>query len=217
MPPQVVIAFCGEGPTDHEALPHLLERIVEDIIALRSGESYVATVIDYPLSSLNGQGVTNQYRSLASRAAGAHLICVHHDAGRLPLQERRRQNFEPGVAAAVVPEGMRRTVFIPVIPVREMEAWLLVDMAAIESVIGDIPPNVPLPASHRGVERLEDPKRILSTIIEAQTRRLSDHSALLMALAEELDLQALSALPAVQSLRRELEEGLTQQGFLRPH
>lgn len=108
MPPQVVIAFCGEGPTDHEALPHLLERIVEDIIALRSGESYVATVIDYPLSSLNGQGVANQYRALANKAAGAHLICVHHDAGNLTLQERRRRNFEPGVAAVVGPEGERR-------------------------------------------------------------------------------------------------------------
>jgi len=217
MPPQVVIAFCGEGPTDHEALPHLLERIVEDIIALRSGESYVATVIDYPLSSLNGQGVANQYRALANKAAGAHLICVHHDAGNLTLQERRRRNFEPGVAAVVGPEGERRPVFIPVIPVREMEAWLLADTAAIEDVIGDVPSNVPLPSIHRDLERLQDPKLILSAIIEAQTRRLSDRAALLMALAEELDLQTLSALPAVQSLRRELEEGLTRQGFLRPH
>ena len=217
MPQQIIIAFCGEGRTDHYALPHLLRRIVEDILISRNADFEVVQPLEYPLSSLNGQGVTNQYRSLASRAAGAHLICVHHDAGSLPLQERRRQNFEPGVAAVVEPEGMRRAVFIPVIPVREMEAWLLADTAAIESVIGDIPPNVPLPASHRGVERLEDPKRILSTIIEAQTRRLSDHAALLMALAEELDLQTLSALPAVQSLRRELEEGLTRQGFLRPH
>lgn len=216
MPPQVVIAFCGEGPTDHEALPHLLERIVEDIIASRSGESYVATVIDYPLSSLNGQGVANQYRALASKAAGAHLICVHHDAGSLTLQERRMRNFEPGVAAVEGPEGMRRPVFIPVIPVREMEAWLLVDARAIEDVIGDVPPDVSLPSSHRDVERLRDPKLTLSTIIEAQTRRLSDHAALLRALAEELDLQTLSALPAVQSLRCELEAGLTALGFLLP-
>ena len=97
-----------------------------------------------------------------------------------------------------------------------MEAWLLADTAAIEDVIGDVPSNVPLPSIHRDLERLQDPKRILSAIIEAQTRRLSDHSALLRALAEELDLQTLSALPAVQSLRRELEEGLTRQGFLRP-
>lgn len=215
MPPQVVIAFCGEGPTDHKALPHLVERIVEDIIASRSGESYAVAVIDYPLSSLNGQGVANQYRALANKAAGAHLICVHHDAGNLTLQERRAWNFEPGVAAAR-PGGEQRPVFIPVIPVREMEAWLLVDTAAIEEVIGDIPSNVSPPASHRDVERLQDPKRMLSTIIEAQTRRLSDHATLLRALAEELDLQVLSDLPAVQSLRRELEEGLTLQGFLRP-
>lgn len=216
MPQQVIIAFCGEGKTDHYALPHLLRRIVEDILISRNAEIEVVQPLDYPLPDLNGQGVANQYRSLANKATGAHLICVHHDAGNLTLQERRRLNFEPG-AAAVGPGGKRRPVFIPVIPVREMEAWLLADTAAIEDVVGDVPSNVPLPSTHRDLERLQDPKLILSAIIEAQTHHLSDHAVLLEALAEELDLQALSALPAVQSLRRELEEGLTRQGFLRPH
>ena len=216
MPQQVVIAFCGEGKTDHYALPHLLRRVVEDILISRNADFEVVQPLDYPLSELNGQGVANQYPLLASRAAGAHLICVHHDAGNLSLQERRRQNFEQGIAAAAVHGGKRSPVFIPVIPVREMEAWLLVDVRAVVDIIGDIPPEAGLSLKPQEIEALLDPKSVLDAIIGAQTRKMSERSVLMEALAEELDLQALSALPAVQSLRRELEEGLTLQGFLRP-
>lgn len=216
MPRQVIIAFCGEGSTDHYALPYLLRRIAEDILISRNAEFEVVQPLDYLLSELNGQGVNNQYQALAGKAAGAHLICVHHDANHLTVQERRAQNFEPGVAAAGLDSETARPFFIPVIPVREMETWLLVDKTAIERVIGDIPASAQIPASPRDLERLRDPKELLSSIIAAQTRNMSERAVLMEALAEELDLQALSALPAVQSLRRELEDGLRLQGFLRP-
>ncbi len=107
-------------------------------------------------------------------------------------------------------------MFIPVIPVQEMEAWLLVDASAVKNIIGDIPAEAGLSSKPQEIEALLDPKSVLDAIIRAQTRKMSERSVLLEALAGELDLQALSALPAVQSLRRELEEGLTRQGFLRP-
>ena len=216
MAQQIIIAFCGEGSTDHYALPHLLRRVVEDILISRNAEIEVVQPLDYLLSELNGQGVDNQYQALADKAAGAHLICVHHDANRLTLQERRAQNFEPGVAAAGLDGETARPFFVPVIPVREMETWLLVDKTAIEGIIGEIPPDARFPAIPRELERLRDPKELLSSIIAAQTRKMSERAVLMEALAEELDMELLSALPAVQSLRRELEEGLTRQGFLRP-
>ena len=70
MPRQVIIAFCGEGTTDHYALPYLLRRIAEDILISRNAEFEVVQPLDYLLSELNGQGVDNQYQALAGKAAG---------------------------------------------------------------------------------------------------------------------------------------------------
>lgn len=213
---QVIIAFCGEGPTDHDVLPHLLQRLVEAVLAEGGAETDVLRPFDYPVAVLNVSGVQEQYRVLAEQVAQADLICVHHDADNLSLEQRRAQNFRPGVAAVAWPASGSHPIFVGVIPVREMEAWLLADENALTDVIGDIPPSLDFPRRTRDVERALDPKGMLEAIIRHQTRKLPSGSVLRETLAQQINLRALSALPAVQQLRKDLTMALTERGFLSP-
>ena len=212
---QVIIAFCGEGATDHEALPSLLRRMVESILIEQGNAGLdVPDLLHYQRPG--GADVREQYQYLARQASGAHLICVHHDAGNGRWQQRREQNFDPGVASVDFGDNDTHPIFIPVIPVREMEAWLLVDRQAIESVVGDIPSTEELQDSTTWIEGIRDPKALLGAIIDAQPRRRPDDGALRRGLAEELSLHRLFTLPAVKQLRDDLESGLVSFGFITP-
>jgi hypothetical protein len=108
---------------------------------------------------------------------------------------------------------------IAVIPVRETEAWTLVDGDALRAFFGIKMTNQQLgiPSKAREVEKLIDPKQVLESAIAKAvgTRRGKMKSAaFLESISEKIELACLRQVPAFNRFENELKNALASLGIL---
>ena len=145
--------------------------------------------------------------------AGIDMVFIHRDSDG-PDREGREREIRRGVEESGFPHP-----FIPVIPVQETEAWLLLDEQAIRDVVaskGKQPLKLPKP---NAIEGTRNPKEILQKALlsasETSGRRLkkkknsfSRHRRVLM---QRLDpFGAVRNLPSWQCLERDIKRALEQ-------
>lgn len=106
-----------------------------------------------------------------------------------------------------------------VVPVREMEAWTLVDGNALRATFGTVLDNKALgiPSSPREVERIYDPKLVLNEaydkVVGLPRRRKTNVTSFLNAIGERIDLNQLRQVQAYQRFETELYRALFELGY----
>jgi hypothetical protein len=146
MASKVHFAFFREGVSDEDLLPHLRTLLVK-----AGAAEAVGTVRTYP-------GPTaDKFRRLLAEEGSVDLVFVHRDSDSAGSDARRTEIFSAAEAA-----GFSSPV-VPVVPVRMIEAWLLLSETEIRRVVGKPNGRKPLglPALHE-IERRADPKDILA-------------------------------------------------------
>lgn len=178
-----------------------------------------------PQSPINGdwadfRRLRRPPRTLADRLTTAidlfpcNLLFIHRDAER-QSRDLRLDEITGAVTKAFASGG--GPPIVPIIPIRMMEAWLLLDDAAIRRAAGN--PNgreeLTLP-SVGDIEGLPDPKRALeSLIIQAsglgpqRFRRLNWHPSLVAERTD--DFSPLLALSAFAALETDLRVALSRE------
>ena len=160
------VVFLGEGSSDNGIAPHI------ETLAAHRGIPVALTVPDLSLlGSRVGHAVPDKLRAVRGMGGGYDLAVVHRDADRGPADDRFAEIRE---AVAREWPGLAH---VPAVPVRMLEAWLLLDEAAIRRVAenpnGKVPLN--LPKGIR-VEQIADPKAWLKESLaqasELKGRRL---------------------------------------------
>jgi hypothetical protein len=150
--------YLCEGSSDTGLRFHI-EGIAGDL-----GRQILVTVPDLNrLPNKPGPGVEGKLRAAQQLSDGGHaydLVVIHRDSDREPSDHRRSEIAE---AVAAVSPGLAH---VPAIPVRMLEAWLLLDQSAIREVAGN--PNgrmaLDLPKPARA-ESMADPKALLKQAI----------------------------------------------------
>ncbi|WP_315552420.1 DUF4276 family protein [Microbacterium aurum] len=165
-PVDVNFALLVEGNSDEGLLPHLRQLIVEAGAARASGERV----------RLHGP-LVDRITELASWST-YNLLFVHKDADR-PEREPR-----VGQIAAAVRRSAWNGEHVPVVPVQEMEAWLLVDEAQIRAIAGRPNGRVSLNLPRLGrIENTPNPKEVLKAAYmaacESSGRRHQENARLL--------------------------------------
>ncbi len=140
------------------------------------------------------------------------IIFVHRDAEREP-REKRLQEIKEAISQC---QSIR--AYVPVIPIRMTEAWLLIDTNAIRRAADN--PNgcvaIDLP-SVKKLESVPDPKRELHSLLEAASektgRRLDqfkrDLPLRVRRVADYIDdFSPLRRLPAFQKFEADLSRAL---------
>lgn len=205
---RIFFVFVGEGSTDSALVSHL-----EDLCVLcGAGE---ATGIAPDLGRLRekvGRTVGAQVEAAVALEPNANLIFVHRDADSADSEPRYREIDTAFEDLDVVQRG------VPVVPVQETEAWLLLDEEEIRRVADN--PNgrsqLDLPRPRR-VEGISDPKSLLAEILvkasELRGRRLERFKRSIprrvRLLLERLDPQGrVRLLPAWQRLRSDVREAI---------
>lgn len=187
----------------------------------RSLRAVLAWVLsDLPI--LGGRGFVIQVASpranlrerleVAVRRYPCDVLFVHRDAEREP-KEKRLEEIRDAAAAVGVP------AFVPVVPVRMTEAWLLIDEKAIRRAAGNPHGQAPLPLPKAAkLESVADPKDALRTCLiqasEKTGRRLRqferDLPECVQRVAELIpDFSPLRQLPAFQGFEQEARRVLT--------
>lgn len=194
-----------EGVSDDGLLPHLRE------LVLRAGADEVTgTSRGYTGSTVQKLGL------VAGEPVSPDLVFVHRDADSADHQPR----YDEIADAADKVSGGKFPV-IGVVPVFELEAWLLLDGPAIRSVVGR--PNgklaLALPSLAK-VEKTSQPKEILASAClkasEKSGRRYEKERRLFSqrrrALLERLDIDGpIMQLQAWQRLKMDVAEFMARK------
>ncbi|GAA3169597.1 hypothetical protein GCM10010451_17630 [Streptomyces virens] len=150
--------YLCEGSSDTGLRFHI------EAIAADMGREILVTVPELDrLPNKPGHSVVDKLRAAQQLSDAGHaydLVVIHRDSDREPPDRRRREIAD---AVAAVSPGLAH---VPVIPVRMLEAWLLLDQSAIREVAGN--PNgkmaLDLPKPARA-ESVADPKALLKQAI----------------------------------------------------
>jgi hypothetical protein len=189
--------LVGDGSSDKRLLP-----IINWLLQTHSSRAITATWADFTI-------LETPPRTLAAKVAAAvelypaDLLFVHRDAETAPRQQRVGEIV---AACAQFPDQP----FVPVIPIRMHEAWLLTNEEAIRTAAGKprgrIALNLPPKTS---LENHPDPKQALYTALETASelsgrhlRRFKVKSAAYRVselMSEYSSLRGLSAFDALEA------------------
>jgi hypothetical protein len=205
---RIHFVLVGEGPSDEGLIPHLENLCIElgasEVTGIspdfqRLGKPFRRTTLDRLQAALRLEPTAN-------------LLFVHRDADSLDSAARYEEIRD------AVDQCRVRKPYVPVVPVQETEAWLLLDEAAIRTVAGHPKGKRPLDLPRpRHVESIADPKEKLKLALiqasELSGRRLErfrrdfpSHRRLL--LQRMPSGGALLEIPSWMRLRERLEQAI---------
>lgn len=193
----LTFAFLREGTSDDGLLPHL-----RDLVVRAGAPAAIGSSRDY-------RGSTEQrLRQVQAEGANVDIVFVHRDADS-PDGEPRREEVRQAAAAVGIPS------VVSVVPVQELEAWLLVDEAAIRHVVGRPSGRTPISLPRlAAIERAASPKEILQTACltasetagRRRAREQRDFPRRRLTLLERLDIDGpVRRLPSWQQLEADIE------------
>jgi len=193
----VTFVLLREGPSDDGLIPHLATLILR-----AGGVEAIGQPINYSGT------VANKLRLLMLERDDIDIAFVHRDADRVGPVRRRAE-----IARAIEHAGITAAV-VPVIPVQELEAWLLVDASAVRNVVGRPLGRTDLRLPKlAGIEATRSPKEILQSALlvasETTGRRREkekrDFEKRRRALLDRLDVDGpVRQLPAWQQLESDV-------------
>ena len=201
----VSFAFLCEGSSDTGLIAHL------ETLLMHFGVQEATGMPDTRKGTIPAR--LRQLRAEGTEA-GIDMVFIHRDSDD-PDRKGREREIRRGVEESGFPHP-----FIPVIPVQETEAWLLLDEQAIRDVVacpkGKQPLRLPKP---NAIEGTRNPKEILQKALlaasETSGRRLKKeknsfkhHRRVLL---QRLDsFGAVRNLPSWQCLERDIRRALAQ-------
>ena len=200
----VSFAFLCEGSSDTGLIAHL------ETLLVHFGAQEATGMPDTRKGTIPAR--LRQLRT-EETGTGIDMVFIHRDSDG-PDRKRREREIRRGVEESGFPHP-----FIPVIPVQETEAWLLLDEQAIRDVVaskGKQSLRLPKPNAIEGTRK---PKEILQKALlaasETSGRRLkkeknsfNHHRRVLL---QRLDpFGAVRDLPSWQCLERDIQRALAQ-------
>lgn len=206
----LMLAFYGEGNSDREFLPPLIQRTSKAIL-----DDYANRMVElWDIKTINKKSGSQDKAILeaAQEAGERHALLIHNDADARGYWKTRKKLFEPGYSLVQEFSGWACQNLIPVIPVHEVEAWMLADLETLGRILGaKLDPHMfNLSFGIASIETLSDPKRKLNDIVRyvnanrSRRRQQIDLQDRLEPLARQIDLHKLFELSAYREFVREL-------------
>ena len=215
------LALFAEGITDHRFLAPILRRVTEDLCLQFANDMVeIGEVLEFrsPVQHRDSDRATRILEA-AREAHGAYgILFIHTDGGGNP-SSALKERVEPAVQRIANELIQERERTVAVVPVRETEAWALVDGDALRAAFGTVLDDMSLgiPRMPREVERVLDPKQSLNQAFAnvIGTRRLKKKKAeaFLDAIGERVRLVRLREVLAFQRFERDLQAALLDLGY----
>jgi hypothetical protein len=213
------LALYAEGETDHRFLDEVLRRSVEERL-LGRGHSVEVPAMQRLTVDATATNRADRIANGCDMMQGAfHLLFVHADGGGDP-DLARIERTDPGIELVLERLGDAARAGVPVVPVRETEAWALADYDTLRSVLATRCSNdeLGLPRRSRMLEGVEDPKALFDNAVRVarggrRHRRRASASAYLDLLGARVDVSTLAALPGFARLLADIDAALDRLGL----
>jgi hypothetical protein len=205
---RVKFVLVCEGPSDRGLVRHL------EALCIRAGaDEAIGDAPDLGLLPVPpGKSMDKQVEAVLALVADVNLLFIHRDADARDSSEVRRRLMETLSRRNDLP------IHVLIVPIQELEAWLLVDPQAIREVVSnprgtvdlDIPPVHRIESTARPKERLHAALRLASESRGRALDRLKHEIPHLHAvLLERLDLDGpVTRLSSWQSLISDVDAAI---------
>lgn len=199
-----------EGVSDRWFLAELLRRALDSMCSVRC-RHVVEVEIDYVLA--DHQRPANILDALGS-VGRFDLLLYHHDGAPPMVSQTKVAEVCSSLAE------YRSELVLPVVPIRETEAWMLADPEAVAGLCGVQAGRVieaGVPARAGDVESIRDPKQLLKSVL-CETARAHNGSRipredLFRRLGETVDLDRLREVQSFARWWSDMTEALVEMGY----
>lgn len=199
------VLIC-EGSTDREFLPELLRRAIRELALDFSGPAMEVEIIPLPVR----HSEVDKILAALSEADRFDLLLYHHDG-------RPERTAEEKIAEVRQAVSVRSEPLVPVVPVREIEAWILADPAALAraSALSAAAAAGLVPKRARDVEEIVDPKKVLAAATAGTSGGFAraNQAERFARIAEHVDLARLRQVPSFQRWLTDMTEALARLGY----
>ena len=212
MPTRFLLAvLVCEGTSDEWFLPILLRRAIQRLCA----GGRVEVQVEIEVAAADHQRPDTIIDAL-DQVPRFDVLLYHHDGSPSAPAQAKVEEVRRDVTA------VRREPLVAVVPVRETEAWLLADPAALARAVGVPVATVARVVTQRAkdVESIADPKKAVNSLVAtAAGRRVSgsrlqaERPDLYAAVAANLDLDRLRQVPSFQRWWDEMAQALEKMGY----
>lgn len=195
---QLFFGFFGEGPTDERYFETLLTEYLTEVGALRG----IDIEIFSPMIMRSAKKTfLEQMREIEKENPGLSLFFVHMDADGRNAARVLAEKWHPWLEECKEP-----CRWIPVVPVRMLESWLLADARALSDTFLISELEIEKITAGVNPENIADPKGKLEEIKRAgKQRRPSGREE---TIAQRTRFSELEKLPSFQAFARDVEERL---------
>ncbi|SNY12270.1 DUF4276 family protein [Paractinoplanes atraurantiacus] len=203
-------ALISEGVSDDRFLPFLLYRALEEICLTRFEDPVDVDQVTVLRHLQRPPNVPEILGLVEENADTFHLVFVHRDRGA--NADRVRDEW---IAPLIKAWGRSRSErLVPVVPVRETEAWLLADGAALRAALGVqwSDAEMGVPARPKDVEAIADPKIPIGRLARRRGRPIEDFFE---EIAESISLDVLRKVPSFDAFEQQTVEALADMGYRR--
>jgi hypothetical protein len=211
----ITFGFLGEGSRDYGFILPVAERQIQGLLP-----AYDVQPIPYNQSHVpSNLPLDERILAYARLGEGLHFLLYHLDADHSDTTSAYENRFSPGLQRVeAAQQGVNRQI-IPVIPIRNSEAWMLADYDAFKIVTATKVHAIKLgfPDVPHQVESLSNPKQAFENALRdarpgSRRKLLADEVC--PALASEIDLSILAGIPAYQAFLERLQNTLSELHLL---
>ena len=203
-------ALIAEGVSDDRFLPFLLYRALEDLCLTAFEDPVDVDQVAVLRRHQRPPNVPEILDLIQANTDTFHVVFVHRDQGANAA--RLYDEWLAPLAKAWDPAWSERLV--PVIPVRETEAWLIADGAALRTALGVqwSDADMGVPGKSRDVETIVDPKASVARLARRRGRPIEDFYE---EIAESVSLDVLRRVPSFAAFEQKTTDALVDMGYRR--
>ncbi|MCI3918644.1 DUF4276 family protein [Paenibacillus sp. TRM 82003] len=217
----LTIALYAEGSTDYRFLPILIQRTAEKILCENHSPD-VSVLEPLPIDkNISGETGADKILEAAKVASGVDLLIIHSDSDTRTLERARVERFEPGKKLVEENPADICKCLLPIIPVKNIEAWLLADIDAFQRVVGTrlTEQQLNIPVHQHQVESVPDPKQVYRDAVrialtERRKRGNINTGAYYEPLGRELNLGKLLLVPGFYAFYQEFLSFLAKLRYI---
>jgi Domain of unknown function (DUF4276) len=224
---QITSALYAEGDKDYYFLTTLISRTID--ASLRSYGRYdTYIVIDpFPVDHKTDYKDIEKEAERVLQAAidfQVDILFFHADADSSTPTNALKRRYMPA-KKLLEEERLNKSnlvnQIVPIIPIRNIEAWLLADEKTLQKVLQfsiqlGVLKTISKPKQVETIQSKEEFNNLVAEVSRLQNRRLREND-FYKPLGEQIDLTILESVPSYKRFKDDLEAALKDAGILPPN
>ena len=217
---QLIIGFATEGTTDYRFLESIIQRTFEDVAFECVGQIEILPV-KYFKKQIGDIISQNEHHARTAYELGVSILCIHKDADNDSDLDAFSFNINPSFEAIRNnPNENLCKNLVAIVPIHEIEAWMLADKELFRNEIGTKKSDNDL-GINRIPESITDPKQAIIDAIRISNQDLPKKrrkdltiSELYQIIGATISTEQLGTLSSYAKFKEAVRESMRQLNYL---